>query len=146
MTITLNLAPEDEAQLSGIAARQGQDAAQVAYSLFASALAQVTGEREVRAVLVSMEDSLAERARPLTEWDAEFRAKYNIPANLEPLSDEELRAMDPEDEGEAISLGLDDSFAGRVTSAPEWSAKFRAQHNIPEGGRPMSHEDAKRVP
>jgi len=47
----------------------------------------------VKAVLCGMEDSRAGRARPLAEWDAEFRAKYNIPANLEPLSEEELNAF-----------------------------------------------------
>lgn len=103
-------------------------------------------EREVEAVLKGLEDSRAGRVTPLAEWDAKFRAKYNIPDGVEPLSDEELRALDPEDEGEAISVGLDALFAGRVTPAAEWSAKFRARHNIPEGGRPMSHEDAKLLP
>ena len=37
-------------------------------------------EREVEAVLKGLEDSRAGRVRPLAEWDAEFRAKYNIPA------------------------------------------------------------------
>lgn len=79
-------------------------------------------------------------------WSAEFRTKYNIPADVEPLSDEELRALDPEDEAEAISVGLDDSFAGWVTPSAEWSARFRARHNIPEGGHPMSHEGAELLP
>ena len=39
MTITLNLALEDEAELNSIAARQGQNADTLAYDLFAAALA-----------------------------------------------------------------------------------------------------------
>lgn len=39
MTITLNLAPEVEAQLNGVAARQGQEADRVACSIFAAGLA-----------------------------------------------------------------------------------------------------------
>ena len=137
MTITLNLAPEDEAQLHGVAARQGQDADQVAYSIFRAGLAQAVGGSEET-------ETADAQTRPV--WSAEFRAKYNIPADREPLSDEEMRALDPEDEGEAISVGLDAMYAGRVTPAAEWSAKFRARHNIPAGGRPMPDEDARLLP
>jgi len=133
MTITLNLAPKDEAQLNVIAAQQGQNADTVAYDLFAAALA---GYRAPS----------ASRSHPAIEWSAEFRAKYHIPADAQPLSDEELRALDPEDEGEAISMGLDASFAGRVTPLAEWSAKVRARHNLPEGAKAMSHEEAMLLP
>ncbi len=133
MTITLNLAPEDEAELNVIAAQKGQNADTVAYDLFAAALA---GYRVPS----------ASRPQPATEWSAEFRAKYHIPADAQPLSDEELRALDPEDEGEAISLGLDASFAGRVTPLAEWSAKVRARHNLPEGGKVMSDEEVMLLP
>jgi len=47
-------------------------------SLLAAALEHAAHEREVKAVLCGMEN---------------IRAKYNIPANLEPLSEEELNAF-----------------------------------------------------
>ncbi len=112
MTITLNLAPEDEAQLNDIAAEKGQNADTVAYNLFATALAN-------------------------------FKAKHHDPTDAQVLPETELS---PEEEAEAISLGLDASFAGRVTPLAEWSAKFRARHNIPEGVKPMTHEEALRLP
>lgn len=93
MTITLDLAPATEALLSDLAEQDGQDKKTVASSLLAAALEHAAHEREVKAVLRGMEDSRAGRARPLAEWDAEFRAKYKIPANLEPLSEEELNAL-----------------------------------------------------
>ncbi len=93
MTITLDLAPATEALLSDLAEQDGQDKKAVASSLLAAALENAAHAREVKAVLRGMEDSRAGRARPLAEWDAEFRAKYNIPANLEPLSEEELNAL-----------------------------------------------------
>ena len=137
MTITLNLAPEDEAQLNGVAARQGQDADQAAYSIFRAGLAQAVGTNG---------ETAATQTRPV--WRAEFRAKYNIPADREPLSDEELRALDPEDEAEAISIGLDAMFAGRMTAAAEWKERFRARHNIPADLKvePMSDEEARLLP
>ena len=133
MTITLNLAPEDEAKLNKIAARQGQDADTLAYDLFAAALAEYHAPS-------------AGRSQPAAEWSAEFRAKYHIPADAQPLSDEELQALNPEDEAEAISLGLDASFAGRVTPLAEWSAKVRARYNLPEGFKPMTHKEAMQLP
>ncbi len=108
MTITLDLAPEDEAQLNVIAARQGRNADATAHALFTDALAQA----------------------------AQFR---------EEGLDEDF-VLTPEEETEAIRLGLEDSFAGRVTPLAEWSAKFRARHHIPEGAKPMTHEEAMRLP
>lgn len=93
MTITLDLAPATAALLSDLAEQDGQDKKTVASSLLSAALEHAAHEREVKAALRGMEDSRAGRARPLAEWDAEFRAKYNIPANLEPLSEEELNAL-----------------------------------------------------
>ena len=63
-----------------------------------------------------------------------------------PASQDEERILTAKEEAEAISLGLDASFAGRVTPLAEWSAKFRARHNIPEGTRAMTHEEALRLP
>ena len=107
MTITLHLAPEDEAQLNVIAARRGQNTDATAHALFTAALAQA--------------------------------------AQLREILDEDLLLI-PEEKSEAISLGLDDSFAGRVRPLAEWSAKFRARHNIPEGIKAMTHEEAMLVP
>ena len=108
MTITLDLAPEDEAQLTVIAARQGQNADAAAHALFTAALAQAARFREI-------------------------------------ILDED-RTLAAEEEIEAIRLGLEDSFAGRVTPLAEWSAKFRARHNILEGTQAMTHEEALRLP
>ena len=137
MTITLDLAPEDTERLNGIVAKNGGDAEAAARSLFKKALADAADAHDF---------ALEGRSMPAAEWDAEFRAKYNIPLDMQPLTEEELRALSPEDEGEAISLGLDDSFAGRVTPLAEWSAKVRARHNLPEGVKAMSHEEAMLLP
>ena len=110
--ITLNLALEDEAQLSAIAAQKGQDASAVAYTIFTAALAEFNV-----------------RQQSLTNGQ--------LPAEVE---------LSPEEEAEAISIGLDASFAGRVTPLAEWSARFRARHNIPAGARAMTHEEALRLP
>lgn len=107
MTITLILAPEDEAKLNEFAAQKGQNADTLANDLFTSAL-------------------------------AEYRVKHHAPLDVQTLPETELS---PEEEAEAISLGLDDSFAGRVTPLAEWSAKVRARHNLPEGGKVMSAEE-----
>ncbi len=112
MTITLNLTPEDEAQLHSIAAQQDQSADTVACTILTAALA----------------DSKA-RQQSLTNGQ--------FPAEVE---------LSPEEEAEAIRLGLEDSFAGRVTPFAEWSARFRARHNIPDGARAMTHEEALRLP
>ena len=112
MTIILDLAPEDEAELNVIAAQKGQNADTVAYDLFSAVL-------------------------------ADYKAKRHASTGSQPLPEIELT---PEEEAEAISIGLDASFAGRVTPLAEWSAKFRARHNIPEGVRPMTHEEALRLP
>ncbi len=133
MTITLNLPAKDEAELSDIAAREGQTIDTLAHKVFTAWLARYHAPA-------------ADSPSPATEWSAEFRAKYNIPADMHPLTEEELRAMNPEDESEAISLGLDDSFAGRVTPLAEWSAKVRARHNLPERASEMTPEEVMLLP
>ncbi len=133
MTIILDLAPEEEAKLNTIAAQKGQNADTVAYGLFSAALAEVPAAANGV-------------SHPATEWSAEFRTKYNIPADAHPLKDEDFLILTPEEEDEAICLALDDSFAGRVTPFAEWKAKFRARHNLPEGGDAMPHEDAILLP
>jgi len=71
----------------------------------------------------------------------------SLPALLKAaVEQDEEQMLSSQEEAEAISLGLDDSFAGRVTPLAEWSAKFRARHNIPEGAKAMTHEEARRLP
>ena len=74
---------------------------------------------------------------------ADFRPEHPTVADVQPPPEVELTQ---EEEIEAIRLGLEDSFAGRVTPLAEWSARFRARHNIPEGARAMTHEEALRLP
>ena len=74
-----------------------------------------------------------------------FTAALAQAAQLREILDEDF-LLTPEEEAEAISLGLDDSFVGRVTPLAKWSAKFRAWHNIPEGAKAMTHEEAMRLP
>ena len=137
MTITLDLAPEDTERLNGIAAKNGDDAEAAARSLFKKALADAAGAHDF---------ALEGRSMPAAGWDAEFRAKYNISADAQPLSDEDFVVLTPEEEDEAICLALDDSFAGHTTPLAEWSAKVRARHNIPEGAKAMTHEELMRLP
>ena len=93
MTITLDLAPTSEALLSDLAEQDGQDKTEIASSLLAAALEQAAHEREVEAVLGGLDDSFAGRVTPLAEWDAKFRAKYNIQADVEPMTHEEAQAL-----------------------------------------------------
>ena len=137
MTITLDLAPQEAARLEIIASRNGSDADSAAYSLLVEALAHTAETGEFAA---------ESRSRPATVWSAEFRAKYNIAAEAQPLTEEELRALSPEEEAEAIRLGLEDSFAGRVTPLAEGGAKVRARHNLPEGAKAMSQEELMLLP
>jgi hypothetical protein len=47
MTITLNLAPEGDAELNYIAAQKGQDADTVAYNLFTAELAKFRARHNI---------------------------------------------------------------------------------------------------
>lgn len=93
MSITLDLAPASEALLSDLAEQDGQDRKMVASSLLTAALEQAAREREAEAIRRGLEDSLAGRVTPLAAWDAKFRARHNIPAGVEPMSDEEAQAL-----------------------------------------------------
>lgn len=93
MAITLELAPASKALLSDLADRDGQDRKTVAASLLAATLKRAAHEREVKAVLEDLADSLAGRVTPLTEWGAEFRARHNIRAGAVPMSDEEAQYL-----------------------------------------------------
>lgn len=57
------------------------------------ALELAAHEREVKAVLVGLEDSKAGRLLPLADWEAKFRAKHNIRADVEPMTDQEARQV-----------------------------------------------------
>ncbi len=90
--MTIILAPETEAMLHARAEREGQDASSVADTLLANVLAQDQAE-ELAALRAGLESSDAGRVRPFSEFAAEMRTKYNLPAHL---SDEEIFA---EEEG-----------------------------------------------
>ena len=93
MAITLELAPASEALLSDLADREGQDRKTVAASLLTTALERAAHEREVEAVLEGLADSHAGRVTPLADWDAKFRARHNIRAGAEPMSDQEAQSL-----------------------------------------------------
>ncbi len=93
MTITLDLAPTSEELLSDLAGPNGQHKKEIASSLLAEALERAAHEREVEAVLVGLEDSKAGRLTPLADWEAKFRAKHNIRADVEPMTDQEAQAL-----------------------------------------------------
>ena len=135
MIITLNLTPEDTEKLNDIAAKNGGDVEAAARLLFKEALADAAGTHDL---------ALENQSTPVPEWNAEFRAKYNISPDMQPFVEKEP-TLTPEEETEAINLGLDDSFAGRVTPLAEWSAKVRARHNLPEGVKAMTHEELMRL-
>ncbi len=96
MTITLELAPASEARLTDMADQEGQDKTKIAARLLAEALENAAYERDVQAISEGLEDSLAGRVTPLAEWDAKFRARHNIPADVsvEPMSHEEALELD----------------------------------------------------
>ena len=50
-------------------------------------------EREVEAVFAGLEDSKAGRVIPLANWEAKFRARHSIRADVEPMTDLEAQAL-----------------------------------------------------
>lgn len=81
MTITINLAPEVEAQLRDAAAQEGQDAEAVAATLLAETLAWKAQERAeaIAGIQRGLDAAAAGRVRPLGEFIAEERARLNLP-------------------------------------------------------------------
>lgn len=86
--MTPTISPQTEAQLSVWAQYEGQDANVLADILLANALNRIRAE-EIAAICAGLEACDAGRVRPLAEFAAEMRAKYNLPTHL---SDEKIFA------------------------------------------------------
>jgi predicted transcriptional regulator len=80
MTITLDLAPQVEAQLREKAAREGQDAEAVAHAVLAQALAWEVQERAEAAegIQRGLDDFAAGRYSPASQVFADIRARHAI--------------------------------------------------------------------
>lgn len=81
MTITINLAPDTEAQLRETAAREGRDAEAIAASLLAETLAWKSRERAetVAALQESFDAIAAGREKPLEQYIAQQRVQRGKP-------------------------------------------------------------------
>ena len=81
MTITINLAPEEEAKLHQKAVREGLDAEAVAHDVLVQALEWDAQDRAeaVAGIQRGMEDFERGRFRRFSEFEAEQRAKYSLP-------------------------------------------------------------------
>ena len=89
--MTITIAPETEAKLRAKAEREGQDVNTVTGALLTAALEwEERGRKaETEAIRRGLEACAAGRTRPLAEFAAEMRTKYNLPTHL---TDEELTA------------------------------------------------------
>lgn len=81
MTITINLAPEEEAKLHDKAVREGLNAEAVAHDALVQALKWDVQDRAeaVAGIQRGMEDFEQGRFRRFSEFEAEQRAKYPLP-------------------------------------------------------------------
>lgn len=82
MTITINLAPEEEARLRQKASREGQEAETVAHTVLVQALEWEAQDRAeaVEGIKRGIEAFDQGRYRRFSEFEAEQRAKYSLPA------------------------------------------------------------------
>ncbi len=87
--MTLTITPKTETLLLERAEMEGQDVNALADSLLASVLRQEARDHAemLEGIRRGLEASDAGRVRPLSEFAAEMRAKYNLPTHL---SDEEI--------------------------------------------------------
>lgn len=81
MTITLNLAPQVEAQLREKAARDGREAEAVAQTVLAQALEWESQERAEAAegIKRGLDDFAAGRYSPASQVFADIRTRHGIP-------------------------------------------------------------------
>ena len=81
MTITINLAPEEEAKLHQKAAREGQSAEAIAHDALIEALEWDAQDRAeaVEGIKRGLADFEQGRFRRFSEFEAEQRAKYSLP-------------------------------------------------------------------
>jgi predicted transcriptional regulator len=82
MTITINLAPDEEAKLHQKVVRDGLDAEAIAYNALVQALEWDTQDRveAVEGIQRGIEAFEQGRFRRFSEFEAEQRAKYSLPA------------------------------------------------------------------
>lgn len=81
MTITINLAPEEEAKLHQKAVREGLNAEAVAHDVLVQALEWEAQDRAeaVAGIQRGLEDFEQGRFRRFSKFEAEQRAKYSLP-------------------------------------------------------------------
>ena len=81
MTITINLAPEEEARLHQKAVREGLNAEALAHDVLVQALEWDAQDRAeaVAGIERGLEDFAQGRFRRFSEFEAEQRAKYSLP-------------------------------------------------------------------
>ena len=81
MTITINLAPEEEAKLYRKAAREGQSAEAIARDALIEALEWDAQDRAeaVEGIKRGLADFEQDRSRRFSEFEAEQRVKYSLP-------------------------------------------------------------------
>lgn len=81
MTLTINLAPEEEAKLHQKAMREGLDAEAVAHDVLVQALEWDAIDRAeaVAGIQRGLEEFAQGRFRRFSEFEAEQRAKYSLP-------------------------------------------------------------------
>ena len=80
MTITITLAPEEEAQLRRKAVREGRETETVAHAVLVQALEWEAQDRAeaVAGILRGVDAFEQGRYRRFSEFEAEQRAKYNL--------------------------------------------------------------------
>ena len=81
MTITINLAPDEEAKLHQKAVREGLNAEAVAHDVLVQALEWDAIDRAeaVAGIQRGLEDFAQGRFRRFSEFEAEQRTKYSLP-------------------------------------------------------------------
>ncbi len=82
MTITINLAPDEEAKLHQKATREGLNAEVVAHDVLIQALEWEAQDRAeaIEGIQRGLEAFDQGRFRRFSEFEAEQRAKYNLPS------------------------------------------------------------------
>lgn len=81
MTLTIHLAPEEEAELHQKAVREGLDAERVAHDVLVQALQWEAQDRveAVAGIQRGLEDFEQGRFRRFSEFEREQRVKYSLP-------------------------------------------------------------------
>jgi hypothetical protein len=82
MTLTIHLAPEEEAELHQKAVREGLDAEQIAHDVLIQALQWEAQDRSeaIEGIKLGTEAFEQGRFRRVSEFEGEQRAKYALPS------------------------------------------------------------------